>query len=85
MLRPDALQSYCHAQPFRPFRVTMNSGKTYDIRHPDFIHVARDFFLWFYPPVHQDDFPSRWESVSLLPVQNVEHIDQPAMAATQGN
>ncbi len=73
---PSTLQSYVRAQPFRPFRIVMNSGKTYDVRHPEMIHVGRNFFLHFQTATPQDEFPDRWETVSLLLVQNVQLLEQ---------
>ena len=37
----DDLQEYARRQPFEPFRVTLTTGATYDIRHPDLIMVGR--------------------------------------------
>jgi len=35
------LQTAARRQPFRPFRVVLTTGTTYDIRHPDLIMVGR--------------------------------------------
>jgi hypothetical protein len=67
MLRPEALLSYVRADHFRPFRIKMLSGKTYDIRHPEMIRVMRDYFV---------------ETVSLVHVDNITHIDQTAAQAS---
>jgi hypothetical protein len=78
---PATLQTYLRAEPFRPFRVIMNSGKTYDIRHPELVRLGKDFFNYYYatPP----DAPAeRWETVSLLVVQNIQHLEEPAKPAT---
>ena len=81
MLRPETLREYVRAHPFRPFRITMNSGKSYEVRHRDFIHIGKDFFNW-YEVATTDDFPDRWETVSLMLIQSVEHIDQGVAATT---
>jgi hypothetical protein len=41
-MRPESIQTYLRAQPFRPFRIVMNSGKTYEVRHPEAASVGRD-------------------------------------------
>ena len=46
-MRPDTLMSYLKTQPFRPFRMVLNSGKTYDVRHPELVKVGRDFVVVF--------------------------------------
>jgi hypothetical protein len=76
-MRPDTIQTYCRAQPFQPFRLVMNSGKTYDVRHPETIAVGRDVLIYYHRPQPNAPF-DRWESVSLLLIQNVEHLDPAA-------
>ncbi len=76
-MRDHSILSYVRAEPFRPFRIVMNSGKTYDVRHPETIAVGRDVCIYYHR--QQPDQPfDRWESVSLLLVQNVEHLEPAA-------
>jgi hypothetical protein len=37
----EELQNAAHRQPFKPFRIVLTTGATYDIRHPDLIMVGR--------------------------------------------
>ena len=74
IVTPSTLQTFVRASPFRAFRITMNSGKTYDVRHPEFIHVGRDFFN-YYIASSPNEFPDRWETVSLLLIQSIEHLE----------
>jgi hypothetical protein len=37
----EDLQVVAGRQPFRPFRVVLTTGATYDIHHPDLIAVGR--------------------------------------------
>jgi hypothetical protein len=65
-----------HAQPFRPFTVHLADGRSYLVRHPDFIAISttdrgRDL------TVHDDDGP---HYIDLLLV--VEIHPQPAAAQT---
>jgi hypothetical protein len=80
---PSTLQTYVRAQPFRPFRIIMNSGNTYEVRHPEMIHVGRDFFN-YYSFKGEDQFPETWETVSLLLVEKLQHVDG-ATAPGKGN
>ena len=34
---PEALAEMLHAQPFRPFRIHLATGRQLDVRHPDFL------------------------------------------------
>jgi hypothetical protein len=83
-MRPETVLSYLHAQPFRSFRIVLNSGKFYDVRHPDFIEVGRDVCIYYHRPTPHAPF-ELWESLSLLLIQNIEHLDAPAPADGQGN
>jgi len=74
-MRNHSILNYVHAVPFRPFRIVMNSGKSYDVRHPETIAVGRDTFIYYYRQQPDQPFFDRWESVSLLLVQDVEHLD----------
>jgi len=80
-MRADSLLPYVRSQPFRPFRIVMNSGKAYEVRHPETIAVGQDVCLYYYRPQPGAPF-ERWESVSLLLVQNVEHLEQTVPPAT---
>jgi hypothetical protein len=72
-MRDKSILSYVRAEPFRPFCIVINSGKSYDVRHPETIAVGRDVFIYYHR--QQPDQPfDHWESVSLLLVQNVEHV-----------
>jgi hypothetical protein len=74
-MRNNSILSYVKAVPFRPFRIVMNSGKTYDVRHPETIAVGRDTFIYYYRPQPGKPF-DRVDMVSLLLVENLEHLDQ---------
>ena len=37
----EELHDTARRQPFEPFRITLTTGATYDIRHPDLIMVGR--------------------------------------------
>ena len=41
-MAPQEVLNYLKAEPFRPFRIRMASGRSYEIRHPEMIHVGRN-------------------------------------------
>ncbi len=41
MMTFKKLGDYVTAEPFRPFRIKMASGQSFDIRHPEMILVGR--------------------------------------------
>jgi hypothetical protein len=36
----DQIRAAKHVQPFRPFTIYLDDGRTYEVRHPDFIVVS---------------------------------------------
>ena len=74
-MRDRSVLTYVQAVPFRPFRIVMNSGKSYDVRHPETIAVGRDTLIYYYRQKPGQPF-DRVDMVSLLLVQNIEHLDQ---------
>ena len=49
MVTSSLIQSDVKEQPFRPFRLNMASGKTFEIRHPEMIKVSKTFLVVFSP------------------------------------
>lgn len=49
MLTPRNLIEQVSAEPFRPFRIHMASGQTFDVRHPENIAVSRSTAKLFTP------------------------------------
>ena len=41
MLTSPRLMEYVTAEPFRPFRINMASGQSFEIRHPEMILVGK--------------------------------------------
>ncbi len=70
-MTPQELLNYIQPQPFRPFRIRMNSGRTFDIRHPEMVRVGRRDLLFFTFVSDTPNVYDRWENVSLLLVESV--------------
>ncbi|HVJ69524.1 MAG TPA: hypothetical protein VM510_16220 [Caulifigura sp.] len=75
MLNPLALETYVKAEPFRPFRVHLASGRTVDVRHPELIKVLKSYFLVFKPSADTSELSDEWESVSLMLSESISHLD----------
>ncbi len=41
MISFQRLARYVGAEPFRPFRISMASGQSFEIRHPEIISISR--------------------------------------------
>jgi hypothetical protein len=77
MMTPQAVLGYVKAVPFRPFRIRMASGATYDVRHPETVRVGRTNLLVFSFVTEQPDVFDEWESVSLMLIESVSHLEAP--------
>jgi hypothetical protein len=69
---------YLHAEPFRPFRIRMTSGRTFDIRHPEMVRVGRSSLIIFSYVSDDPEVFDRWETVSLMLIESVTHQEAPA-------
>ena len=65
-------------RPFKPFRLVMSSGQTYDVRHPELAMLTRSDML--VGTNVEDGVPAEFRICSLLHVATVEPIDQGAAA-----
>jgi len=75
MIAPRLLTDMIFAEPFRPFRLHMASGRVFEVRHPEMIKVGRSSVT-----VHMRGDPNaeeaeRWQEVSLLLIESIEPLD----------
>jgi hypothetical protein len=70
-MRPDDVTALLREEPFRRFRIVLNSGRTYEVRHPEMIQVLRTVVYVFGGAVGDDD-PPRYEVVSLVLIERLE-------------
>ena len=75
MMTPQTVLGYVKAEPFRPFRLHMASGRTFDIRHPEMIKVLKSAVLVFKSTGETAEIPDDWESVSLMLAESVSHLE----------
>jgi hypothetical protein len=76
-MTPRAVLAYVKAEPFRPFRLHMASGRTFDIRHPEMVKVLTTNLLIFSSVGDTPDVPDEWESVSLMLAESISHLEVP--------
>ena len=74
-MSPQEILNYTQAQPFRPFRIRMNSGRTFDIRHPEMVRVGKRDVLIFTFVSDSPEVYDRWENVSLLLIESISHLE----------
>jgi hypothetical protein len=62
------------AEPFRPFRIHMASGRAFDVGHPEMVKVGRSSITVYSKP---DDASQheRWQEVSLMLCESIEPLE----------
>jgi hypothetical protein len=60
-------------QPFRPFRLVMSSGQSYEVRHPEMAMLTRTDML-VGVDIAEDGVPAEFRICSLLHVTAVEPL-----------
>ncbi len=71
MVPPQDILNYLRAVPFRPFRINMASGKSFEIRHPEMVRVCRWLLIVFSFVSYLTDIFDRWDRVWLLLIENI--------------
>ena len=61
-------------QPFKPFRLVMSSGQTYEVRHPEMALVTKSDILVGID-IEDDGVPAEFKICSMLHVTAVEPLD----------
>jgi hypothetical protein len=80
MITAEALRGYVKAEPFRPFRLHLVSGREFDVRHPEMLKILKNHLLVFKVSRLDDDgvdLTDEWESVSMMLTESVSHLEMP--------
>lgn len=81
----EVIRNALRFRPFRPFRLCITDGATYDVRHPELCVVgARSVFIGM-PPAGQPDagYYDHFAIVDLIHITRLEPIPAPAPDAQQ--
>jgi hypothetical protein len=70
----EELHQTLHRKPFKPFRVYLKDGRTYDIRFPEINIVAQAAFSIGIPEPGADPFADHFDTVSIQMVDRVEGL-----------
>jgi hypothetical protein len=75
MMTRETIQGDVKAEPFRPFRLHLASGRTFDIRHPELIKLLHSTLLVFKAIGDPQDLTDEWETVSLMLTESISHLE----------
>ena len=67
--------NYVHAKPFRHFRILMNSGRSYEIRHPEMVRVGKRDVMIFTFVSDTNEVYDRWDNISLMLIESLAPLD----------
>jgi hypothetical protein len=65
---------YMSAEPFRPFRIKMVSGQSFEIRHPEMILMRRSTVRVYRSQEADSDRGDHWHDVSMLLMETLEPV-----------
>ncbi len=77
-MRQEVVLTFIKRQPFRPFRLTLSDGRTYDIHHPEMVSSDRSAVFLELPEtsshngVKVDEEPS--VTISLLHIMQIRPL-----------
>ena len=70
-------------RPFRPFRLVMSSGQTYEVRHPEMAWLTRTDLLVGIDAA-DDGVPAEFKICSLLHITAIEPLNGAAVKDNHG-
>jgi hypothetical protein len=77
MLAPGTVLDFVTAEPFRPFRMHLASGRRFDVGHPEMIRVGRSSVTVHMRPEGDSEQAERWQEVSLMLLESIEPLETP--------
>lgn len=76
-MRPEDVLYWVRAVPFVPFRIRLNSGRTYDIRHTELVRVGRTSLSIFTVIGEPTEPYDRAEMIGLILIESIAPIEAP--------
>ncbi len=73
-MRADEVRNHLRKQPFRPFRLHLSNGVSYDVRHPELIYVSRREVVVALE-LGEDHVPERSAYCDPMHISNIEPLD----------
>ncbi len=84
-MAPEELATELRRRPFRPFRITLTEGSTYDIRHPELCMAGRrSAVIGLTVPNAADRLFEQSVTVDLLHIVKLEPVEPAATPNANG-
>jgi hypothetical protein len=71
----DEIIQFARCEPFRPFRIKMVSGRTFEIRHPEIVRVGKRDLVIFSMVSDDATVHDNWDTVSLMLIEMISHLE----------
>lgn len=79
MMTSQQILNFVTAEPFRPFRISMASGRSFDIRHPEMVKVGRTTAtVYTLMSDNPEEARERQQEVSIILIESLKPIDSRA-------
>lgn len=75
MIRLRTIVEYVADEPFRPFRIKMASGQSYEVRHPELVMLNRSKLRIYTATGLEPDTEPQWVDLSMLLIEAVEPLE----------
>lgn len=80
-MKPEQLRQLMYREPFEPFRVRLNDGRSFDIKHPKLSLVGESVFI-IGIPAPDDPNPQFYEHQVWVPLRQIDRLDHEVETAT---
>jgi hypothetical protein len=75
MMTFSKVAEYITSEPFRPFRIHMASGRTFDVRHPEMVMLGRITAKIYSRHEENDSQAPHWQEASLMLMESIEPLE----------
>ena len=73
-MKPEELRACFESRPFRPLRVYLKDGRTFDVRFRELAIVGHDYLALGIPaPLERDAI---YDAVEHVRLEDIDHIDR---------
>jgi hypothetical protein len=78
-MRVDELRQLLRREPFLPFMLYVTDGRSFEVRHPEFVGITPSSLILIVPGVdHPSALPERRIGLSLLHITGYEQVQPTA-------
>lgn len=77
---PEDLRNLLTSRPFKPFRIRLDDGQSFEITHPDMVWIGRRVALILVFEAGPERYFQRHITISLLHISSVEPLTADSQA-----